>query len=69
MLGVRRSGVTEALGAIQLKGIIKRSRGSIVILDMERLYAAACECHVVIRDEYDRLLGIRSDSRKNSRCV
>lgn len=44
MLGVRRSGVTVAAGALQRAGLIRYTRKDIVILDRARLEVAACEC-------------------------
>ncbi len=44
MLGVRRSGVTVAAGALQRAGLIRYTRKDIVILDRARLEEAACEC-------------------------
>src|ERR1700737_4872588 len=43
LLGVRRASVTEAAGVLQGQGIIEYHRGSITILDPQRLEAAACE--------------------------
>jgi hypothetical protein len=37
--------------------VIKYVRGTISILDREKLEAASCECYQVVMDEYDRLLG------------
>lgn len=59
MLGVRRAGVTQAAQKLQDDGIIKYSRGRVHILNQAGLEAAACECFRVVRDEYDRLLGIK----------
>ena len=56
MLGVRREGVTEAAGKLQAAGLIKYSRGRIMVLDRARLEASVCECYAVVKKEYDRLL-------------
>jgi CRP-like cAMP-binding protein len=57
MLGVRRASVTEVLRPLQNDGLIRASRGKVVILDPKRLADASCECYGVIRTEYQRLLG------------
>jgi CRP-like cAMP-binding protein len=56
MLGVRREGVTEAAGKLQLAGLIKYSRGQITVLDRKRLEKHCCECYQVVKTEFDRLL-------------
>lgn len=56
MLGVRRSGVTVAAGALQNAGLIKYSRGNITITDRKGLEKASCECYEVVRSQFDRLL-------------
>jgi CRP-like cAMP-binding protein len=56
MLGVRREGVTEAAGKLQLAGIIHYSRGHITVLDRARLESECCECYRVVKSEFDRLL-------------
>jgi CRP-like cAMP-binding protein len=57
MLGVRRASVTDVLRPLQTDGLIRASRGKVVILDSKRLTDASCECYGVIRSEYRRLLG------------
>jgi len=64
MLGARRAGVTLAAGKLQAANIIRYSRGKVTILDQEKLEEASCECHRIVRDEYDRLLGKYSPARK-----
>lgn len=59
MLGVRRAGVTESALRLKEQGLIEYTRGHVQITDVQGLEAASCECYVVLRDEYDRLLGTR----------
>jgi CRP-like cAMP-binding protein len=60
MLGVQRTGVTEAAGSLQKKGIITYSRGKITILDHQKLEETSCECYWIVREEYDRLTGTQA---------
>ena len=59
MLGVRRAGVTVAALTFKEKGAIEYSRGNLSILNVDELRSASCECYEALKDEYDRLLGIR----------
>jgi len=52
MLGVRRSGVTIAAGALQERGLIRYRRGIIRIVDRAGLEERACECYQVVRDQF-----------------
>lgn len=56
MLGVRRSGVTEAAMKLQDAGLIRYSYGHIEVIDRPGLEARVCECYGVVRREFDRLL-------------
>lgn len=49
MLGVRRPGVTVAVNALALDGLIGHSRAAIVIRDRAGLESRACECERVLR--------------------
>jgi CRP-like cAMP-binding protein len=56
MLGVRRTGITQAARTLQRAGLIEYRRGRIRIPDRARLEAHACECYSVVKNETDRLL-------------
>jgi CRP-like cAMP-binding protein len=56
MLGVRREGVTEAALKLQRAGLIRYARGRITVLDRKGLESRSCECYLVVKNEYDRLL-------------
>jgi CRP-like cAMP-binding protein len=58
MLGVQRSGVTLAAGALQRAGLIHYTRGSVVILDLAGLRKRSCECYQVSKHEFNRLFGM-----------
>ena len=55
-LGVPRTGVTVAAGALQTAGAIRYSRGKIAILDRVQLESHSCECYRIIREELDHFL-------------
>ena len=55
MLGVRREGVTHAAGKLQEAGLIRYSRGHIVVTDRAGLEEIVCECYAVVKKESDRL--------------
>ncbi len=56
MLGVQRTGVTRAAGALQRAGLIEYTRGVVTILDRRGLKQRSCECYGVSKKEFDRLL-------------
>ena len=57
MLGGRRESVTVAAGRLQDAGLLRYTRGHIIILDRQGLEVAVCECYQVVKTEYERLLG------------
>lgn len=55
-LGVRREGVTIAVGRLRKLGLISCHRGGISIIDRDGVEQLACECYEVIKRERERLL-------------
>jgi hypothetical protein len=56
MLGVRRSGVTQALHSLEIEQAIKVRRGLIVVNDRRKLERVAGGCYGVPESEYERVL-------------
>jgi CRP-like cAMP-binding protein len=57
MLGVRRPGVTVAIGVLEKAGLIAHERGLIRILDRAGLEAAACECYALTKRREASIFG------------
>jgi CRP-like cAMP-binding protein len=57
MLGVRRPGVTVAIGILERAGLIAHARGRIQVIDRKGLEAASCECYQAIRKR-EKILGV-----------
>jgi CRP-like cAMP-binding protein len=66
MLGVQRTGVTAAAGALQRAGLIRYKRGNVTINDRRALMQRTCECYGVSKREFDRLLGERRKRKLRS---
>ncbi|MGV1848712.1 Crp/Fnr family transcriptional regulator [Rhizobium sp. L80/93] len=56
MLGVRRTGVTEAIQILEGDRLIKATRGHLRILDRERILKIAGGCYGVPEREYEHLM-------------
>ena len=56
MLAVRRSGVTVTLHALEATGAIRSTRGTVSVLDRDRLAEIAGESYGVPENEYRRLI-------------
>ena len=61
-LGVRRAGVTTAMGRMEEAGLLHRGRGRLRIADRAGLEAEACECYRATRSEYQRFVCTAEDS-------
>jgi CRP-like cAMP-binding protein len=57
MLGVRRATVSDVGATLERRGLIRRARGRITVLDREGLEQAACECYGAVRGVMDAALG------------
>ncbi|GAB1813654.1 Crp/Fnr family transcriptional regulator [Mycobacterium sp. MUNTM1] len=55
MLGVHRPTVSEIAQKIQAQGLIRYRRGTISIVDRQRLHDAACECYDIVKAEFDTI--------------
>lgn len=56
MLGVGRPTITVVARTLQAAGLIRYSRGVIIVLDRDGLEAASCECYWKVRETFERLL-------------
>jgi CRP-like cAMP-binding protein len=65
MLGVRREGITEAAGKLQLAEYIRYRRGHISVLNRAGLEKRTCECYGVVKKEFSRLLPNTQSSQGN----
>jgi CRP-like cAMP-binding protein len=60
LLGVRREGVTEEAVKLQAAGLLRYKRGKVEVLDRAGLERVVCECFEVVKNEYDRLLPMKT---------
>lgn len=56
MLGVRRPGVTVAMGLLEKAGLITHRRGSITVVNRAGLEKVSCECYRTIRARQAKLI-------------
>jgi hypothetical protein len=56
MLGVGRSYISRILGSLKDRGIIETRRGSMVVVDLDRLKTIACKCNDCVRRHFDDVL-------------
>jgi CRP-like cAMP-binding protein len=55
LLGVRRSSVSAVLEQFQTRGILKFARGRVLVADRAGLRKVSCNCHDIIRQNYERV--------------
>lgn len=67
MLGVQRSAITIAAGALQRRKLIRYTRGEIHILDRPGLEAASCECYRAVVEDYTRQFAPAADLQERSK--
>jgi CRP-like cAMP-binding protein len=58
MVGVQRTGITEALHEMEGAGLITASRGLVILRDLSRIRDLASLGYGVAEREYDRLMGL-----------
>jgi Mn-dependent DtxR family transcriptional regulator len=56
MLGVAQDVATEAALKLVDAGLIQYQNGRIRVIDRRGLERRSCECYLVVKQEYDRLL-------------
>ena len=56
MLAVGRSYISRVLRSFKQRGILEIRRGALVICDIDRLRAMACECNESVRAHFDEVL-------------
>ena len=66
-LGVRREGITEAVGRLRNAGLVQIHRGAITILDRLGLEKAGCECNDEVKLAFGRLFADASRFTRSAR--
>jgi CRP-like cAMP-binding protein len=62
MLGVSRTGVNQAAGALARAGLISYVRGKVIILDRKGLEQASCICYSQMSGYYEKIMSIKINS-------
>lgn len=62
-LAARCARITAAIDEMEQLGLIRRSRGRIVVIDEARLEAMSCDCHRVIKSVHERSLSATPNFR------
>jgi len=56
MLGVQRTHVTSVVGILDESGAIRKSRGTLTVINRGKLEQQACECYAYLRRHFERVL-------------
>lgn len=56
MLGYQRAGVSIAMSSFMKAGLIEHKRGTVTVVNRQRLEAVACECYREMQDELNEFL-------------
>jgi CRP-like cAMP-binding protein len=56
MLGVQRTYVTRVIGTLEESGAIRKSRGTLTVVNRGKLERQACECYAYLRRHFERVL-------------
>jgi CRP-like cAMP-binding protein len=65
MLGVRREGITIAIGALAKAGLLETSRGLISIVDRKGLEEMSCNCYQVTKEGAERAYHLKRDMKQS----
>lgn len=63
ILGVRREGVSVAVGRLEAAGILHWGRGRLRVLDRAAMESQACECYMTLRSASNQLFGVKPPGR------
>jgi CRP-like cAMP-binding protein len=55
MLGCRRPSVSTVVEKFEREGLVKMTRGVIILADREALARVACECYAIIKENYEQV--------------
>ena len=55
MLGIHRPGVSIAIHALEMDGLVTHTRNRIAIRDRDGLIARTCECYAIVHDDLTQL--------------
>jgi len=56
MLGVQRPYVTRVIGILEKTSAIRKSRGTLTVVNRGKLERQACECYAFLRRHFERVL-------------